>query len=166
MALIAQKLDYPGHQLLLAQSRHQREMETSIPSPALNIPKWAGKSARPALRRLLNRINNDYHLPPIYITENGAAFKDEVSADGKVHDQRRLDYLKQSFHPGASRHAGWRGCARLLRLVPARQLRMGTRLHQTLRHRPRGLRNTETHYQGQRRVVCGRDMQERGGRVR
>ena len=51
----------------------------------------------PALRRLLNRINTDYHLPPIYITENGAAFKDEVSADGKVHDPRRLAYLKDHF---------------------------------------------------------------------
>lgn len=31
-------------------------------------------------------------LPPIFITENGAAINDEVGADGKVHDQRRIDY--------------------------------------------------------------------------
>ncbi|MCU6480689.1 GH1 family beta-glucosidase [Arthrobacter sp. A2-55] len=31
-------------------------------------------------------------LPPIYITENGAAFNDGPGADGRVHDQRRIDY--------------------------------------------------------------------------
>jgi beta-glucosidase len=51
----------------------------------------------PALRRLLNRINTEYRLPPIYITENGAAFPDEVSADGRVHDPRRLNYLRDHF---------------------------------------------------------------------
>lgn len=44
---------------------------------------------------MLVKINAEYKLPPIYITENGAAFKDEVSADGKIHDPPRLDYLKQ-----------------------------------------------------------------------
>lgn len=50
---------------------------------------------RSSLRRLLVRLYQDYKLPPLYITENGSAFKDEVSADGKIHDPRRLDYLKQ-----------------------------------------------------------------------
>ncbi|PYI68675.1 beta-glucosidase [Arthrobacter livingstonensis] len=31
-------------------------------------------------------------LPPIYITENGAAVNDGPAADGKVHDRRRIDY--------------------------------------------------------------------------
>jgi beta-glucosidase len=51
----------------------------------------------PALRRMLNRINADYKLPPIYITENGAAFQDTVTDDEKVHDERRLDFLRQHF---------------------------------------------------------------------
>jgi multidrug efflux pump subunit AcrB len=46
---------------------------------------------------LLVKINRDYRLPPIYITENGAAFKDEVTPDGNIHDERRLDYLRQHF---------------------------------------------------------------------
>jgi len=37
----------------------------------------------------------DYTPPPIYITENGAAFDDVVSPDGKIHDDRRIDYLRQ-----------------------------------------------------------------------
>ncbi|MCL2761891.1 MAG: GH1 family beta-glucosidase [Treponema sp.] len=32
---------------------------------------------------------------PIYITENGCAYNDEVSADGKVHDRKRIEYLQQ-----------------------------------------------------------------------
>ena len=51
----------------------------------------------PAMRRMLVKVNNKYKLPPIYITENGVAFKDEISADGKIHDPRRIDYLKQHF---------------------------------------------------------------------
>jgi beta-glucosidase len=48
----------------------------------------------PALYRILTRIHKDYRLPPLYITENGAAFQDEVTGDGKVHDPRRLQYIK------------------------------------------------------------------------
>lgn len=33
-----------------------------------------------------------YHLP-IYITENGMACHDAISADGRVHDQNRIDFL-------------------------------------------------------------------------
>jgi beta-glucosidase len=49
----------------------------------------------PAFRRMLNKIHIDYKLPPIFITENGAAFPDEVTVDGKINDMRRLDYLRQ-----------------------------------------------------------------------
>ena len=47
----------------------------------------------PALERLLLRLNADYKLPPIFITENGAAFQDEVRADGSIGDARRTHYL-------------------------------------------------------------------------
>ncbi len=45
-----------------------------------------------AFRELLVRVNEDYHPPMIYITENGVAFKDEL-VDGAVHDPRRVSYL-------------------------------------------------------------------------
>ena len=31
---------------------------------------------------------------PIYITENGAAFADVVTRDGKIHDRERIEYLR------------------------------------------------------------------------
>jgi beta-glucosidase len=32
---------------------------------------------------------------PLYITENGCACEDTVSADGRVHDKERIEYLQQ-----------------------------------------------------------------------
>jgi beta-glucosidase len=95
MALVAQKLDFLGvnfysRNLIGAQGRIS-------PVPGSEYTEMGWEVHAPALRRLLNRLNRDYDLPPIYITENGAAFKDEVSADGKVHDPRRLDYLRNHF---------------------------------------------------------------------
>ncbi|MCS7192862.1 MAG: GH1 family beta-glucosidase [Armatimonadetes bacterium] len=49
------------------------------------------------LYELLTRLNRDYKIPEFYITENGAAFKDEIAPDGKVHDERRLNYLRKHF---------------------------------------------------------------------
>lgn len=45
------------------------------------------------LTELLLRLHRDYVLPPIYITENGAAFQDQV-VDGQVHDVRRQTYIQ------------------------------------------------------------------------
>jgi beta-glucosidase len=47
------------------------------------------------LHDLLVRLRDNYPgLPPIYITENGAAYFDEVAPDGAVHDADRLSYLR------------------------------------------------------------------------
>jgi beta-glucosidase len=46
---------------------------------------------------LLIRLHKDYNAPVIYITENGAAFKDDKIVDDMVDDQERLDYLKSHF---------------------------------------------------------------------
>jgi beta-glucosidase len=42
---------------------------------------------------LLTRIGRDYPGVPVFITENGAAFRDEPDAAGFVHDRDRIDYL-------------------------------------------------------------------------
>ena len=47
------------------------------------------------LFELLFRMKKEYGNPAIYVTENGAAFPDPVSADGQVHDARRQTYLEQ-----------------------------------------------------------------------
>jgi beta-glucosidase len=47
-----------------------------------------------ALRDLLIRLHRDYHAPPIYITENGAAYNDPAPANGVVDDPKRVAYLE------------------------------------------------------------------------
>ena len=52
------------------------------------------------LRDLLIRLNTDYTLPPLYITESGAAFPDEVIND-RIHDEARRQYLDHHFAAAA-----------------------------------------------------------------
>ncbi|MBT2229225.1 GH1 family beta-glucosidase [Nonomuraea sp. NEAU-A123] len=59
------------------------------------------------LLELLQRVHKDYPAIDLYITENGAAFADELSADGAVHDPDRIDYLER--HINACAEATRRG---------------------------------------------------------
>jgi beta-glucosidase len=50
----------------------------------------------PALTRVLTWVKERYGNPPVYITENGAAFFDPPSLDGdRVADPLRVDYLRK-----------------------------------------------------------------------
>jgi beta-glucosidase len=44
------------------------------------------------LTDLLLRLHHDYPVPPMYVKENGAAFKDRI-VDGHVHDVQRTNYI-------------------------------------------------------------------------
>ncbi len=55
-----------------------------------------------ALSELLVRLHDDYEVPPLYITENGAAFADEL-VDGHIDDPRRIAYIER--HLDAASHA-------------------------------------------------------------
>ncbi len=46
---------------------------------------------------LLKKLYLEYKTPKLYITENGAAFQDKKSPDGKIHDPLRIDYLQRHF---------------------------------------------------------------------
>ena len=49
------------------------------------------------LYRLLNRLYFEYQPAKLYITENGASYSDGPDTKGRVHDQRRLNYLREHF---------------------------------------------------------------------
>jgi beta-glucosidase len=95
MALIAQRLDFLGINFYSRNLYNAHGNVGVVAGSEYTDMGW--EVCASALRRMLNKINRDYHVPPIYITENGAAFQDEVGADGKIHDWRRLEYLKSHF---------------------------------------------------------------------
>ena len=62
-----------------------------------NRPEWdvtlmGWEIHAPAFTRMLVRMNSDYKLPPIYITENGCALKDTLE-NGRIRDVGRMQYL-------------------------------------------------------------------------
>jgi beta-glucosidase len=57
----------------------------------------------PGLYELLCRLDADYDFPEFYVTENGAAYPDEVGPDGTVEDPLRTDYIRE--HLRAARQA-------------------------------------------------------------
>ncbi len=95
MALISQKMDFLGINFYSRNLYNAKGHVDEVPGAEYTAIGW--EVCAPALRRLLNKLNRDYSLPPVYITENGAAFQDVVAADGSIHDSRRLDYLRQHF---------------------------------------------------------------------
>lgn len=95
MSTIAGQLDFLGINwyLRFVVDEHNRLVE--VP----DVPRTAmGWEIRPeALTRMLTNLAASYSLPPIYITENGAALKDEL-VDGCIEDVDRVEYLAEHLH--------------------------------------------------------------------
>jgi beta-glucosidase len=80
-----------------------------VPAPD-KVPKTAmGWEIRPAsFTDTLVAINDRYpEHPPIYISENGAAFVDTVESDGSINDRERTEYIQEHLAAVAeARNAG------------------------------------------------------------
>mgnify|MGYP000493799115 CR=1 FL=1 len=92
MDIISHKLDFLGVNFYTRAIYKADEKEHFIqiepPEPTTDI----GWEIYPqALTELLISLNEKYSLPPVYITENGAAIDDEIN-NGEVSDQRRISY--------------------------------------------------------------------------
>jgi beta-glucosidase len=67
----------------------------TTPARALSRTSMDWEVNPEGLRSLLVRLGHDYpNLPPLYVTENGAAYDDVVSDDGAVHDVERTAYIR------------------------------------------------------------------------
>ena len=161
----------PRRELLLPRPRRggARRRAASPPSRtsrARPTPTWAGRSTRTASTQCLARVARDYAPPAIYVTENGAAFGDVRLHDGSVSDPERRDYLAGHLGRGRARDRRRRAGARLLRLVAARQLRVGARLREAVRDRLRRLPDARARAEGELLLVprLRRGARERKGR--
>ena len=92
----------PGSDRLGTRIEHPRR-RTSMPWPGcddISFPRrglpvtgmdWEVQPE--GLTRLLVRLKEEYGVPPVYITENGAAYDDVVLPDGTVDDRERLAFI-------------------------------------------------------------------------
>lgn len=56
--------------------------------------KWGWVIDPIGLRICLNNYHSRYHLP-LLITENGMSAEDVLEADGKIHDEYRIEYIRE-----------------------------------------------------------------------
>lgn len=66
----------------------------NIKNPYLQTSDWGWQIDAVGLRYVLNQIYDRYQIP-IMIVENGLGAVDEISADGRIHDEYRIDYMRQ-----------------------------------------------------------------------
>ena len=63
-------------------------------NPYIQVSDWGWGIDASGLRYSLNEIYDRYHLP-MMVVENGLGAHDTVEADGRIHDDYRIDYLRQ-----------------------------------------------------------------------
>jgi 6-phospho-beta-glucosidase len=64
-----------------------------VKNPYLKASDWGWQIDPKGLRYLLNELYGRYELP-IMVVENGLGAVDKVEADGSIHDNYRIDYLR------------------------------------------------------------------------
>jgi beta-glucosidase len=96
--VIAQPIDFLGvNYYARAIARHQPVSED------VNLPQTVHPNAETTamgwevyprgLFDTLARLHFDYRFPALIVTENGAAYPDQIAPDGQVHDDKRIAYL-------------------------------------------------------------------------
>ena len=93
MELIAQETDLLGinyYTRMFVSSKSE-----GVHSENRDVPKTdMGWELYPkGLYEILEHVNREYHPKQLMITENGASYADGPDETGRVHDQRRIDYL-------------------------------------------------------------------------
>lgn len=100
LAIIAQPLDYLGvNYYTRSMVCHSEESDYVILPPtdsaAVSAMNWEVYPA--GLVDLLLQLNQDYELPPLFITENGMA-EEDVMVDGQITDTARTLYLREHMN--------------------------------------------------------------------
>lgn len=64
-----------------------------LKNPHLETSEWGWQVDPRGLRYTINELQDRYELP-LMVVENGLGARDELSADGHIHDQYRIAYLR------------------------------------------------------------------------
>ncbi|TCM42646.1 GH1 family beta-glucosidase [Kribbella sp. VKM Ac-2568] len=80
----------PGTPSTLPGSENLVTVDTGLEKTQMGWPIEPG-----GLRDTLKMINDLAPALPLYVTENGSAYPDEVTADGRIEDAERQQYLEQ-----------------------------------------------------------------------
>jgi len=98
MDIINQKIDFVGINYYTGSVTRYKENDGLLDAERVDIgyekTDFDWNIYPEGFYKVLTKINDQYGSVPIYITENGACYNDGVE-NGRVKDQRRIDYLKQ-----------------------------------------------------------------------
>ncbi|TQV65968.1 beta-glucosidase [Exilibacterium tricleocarpae] len=99
MELIAQPMDYLGLNYYTRAVFQADPVQGFVESPPNGVPvtDMGWEVCPQALTDLLVGLNNRYELPPLFITENGAAVVDE-KINGEINDVDRLNYYQDHLN--------------------------------------------------------------------
>ena len=100
MSIISRKVDFLGvnyySRWIVKDDPKERILELSFSKPQDAEYTDMGWEIYPrGIYEILKRVHDDYSPQIIYITENGAAFPDKLNEEGKIKDDRRINYLKE-----------------------------------------------------------------------
>lgn len=68
--------------------------DQGTPNPYLESTPWGWQIDPVGLRYTLNELYDRYQIP-LFIVENGLGQIDEIDEDGQIHDEYRIDYVRQ-----------------------------------------------------------------------
>lgn len=102
MAAIAVRTDFLGVNYYTREIvRHPQATDnlpqSHFPPPKEELTEMGWEVYPEGLYKLLNRLHFDYPIPKLYVTENGCSYLDGPDANGKINDQRRINYLRSHF---------------------------------------------------------------------
>ncbi len=101
MQIIAAPLDFLGvnyySRLIIKAGRRGSVLPATVPPTRGKLTEMGWEVYPEGLYNVLTRLADEYQVDKLYITENGAAYPDQVDETGAVHDTDRTRYLNLHF---------------------------------------------------------------------
>lgn len=99
MATIAAPTDFLGVNYYSRCLSRDEDAADNLPQtifhqPESELTEMGWEIYPEGLYNLLNRFHFEYKIPKIYITENGCSYSDGPDENGRIADQRRIDFLE------------------------------------------------------------------------